>query len=131
VTPAAVADFRRYPLISALAAVHTAADHLQVHWADGRISPFHHPWLRDNCPCPLCVYSVTREQTLEIVDMGDDLAPDMARIDSRTATAASSIPAGCAPTPTTTLHAPSARPTAPIASSGTRTWRYRYSTTLR
>lgn len=81
-TPAAVADFRRYPLISALAAVHTAADHLQVHWADGRISPFHHPWLRDNCPCPLCVYSVTREQTLEIVDMGDDLAPDMARIDS-------------------------------------------------
>ena len=76
----AVADFRRYPLISALAAVHPAADHLQVHWADGRISPFHHPWLRDNCPCPHCVYSVTREQILEIVDTAEDLAPSAARV---------------------------------------------------
>ena len=78
----AVADFRHYPLISALTAVYSAADHLTAHWADGRISPFHHQWLRDNCPCPLCVYSVTREQILEIADTAEDLAPSAARVDS-------------------------------------------------
>ncbi|AMB83827.1 gamma-butyrobetaine dioxygenase [Pseudomonas agarici] len=78
---AAFADFRSYPLISALTAVHPLADRLEVHWADGRISPYHHVWLRDNCPCPQCVYTVTREQVLEIVDVPDDLTAAAARID--------------------------------------------------
>ena len=81
-TAAAFADFRTYPLISALTAVHTLADRIQVQWADGRVSPFHHQWLRDNCPCPQCVYSVTREQVLEIVDVAENLIPDSARIDA-------------------------------------------------
>ncbi|MGF6328289.1 gamma-butyrobetaine dioxygenase [Pseudomonas sp. BS3782 TE3695] len=81
-TAAAVADFRTYPLISALTAVHILADRIQVQWADGRVSPFHHQWLRDNCPCPQCVYSVTREQVLEIVDVAENLIPDSARIDA-------------------------------------------------
>jgi gamma-butyrobetaine dioxygenase len=80
-TAAAFADFRSYPLISALTAAQTLADRVQVQWADGRSSPFHHPWLRDNCPCPVCVYSVTREQVLEIVDVAEDLAPSSSRID--------------------------------------------------
>ncbi|KAF1012293.1 MAG: Gamma-butyrobetaine dioxygenase [Pseudomonas fluorescens] len=80
-TAAAVADFRTYPLISDLADVQVLADHLRVQWADGRVSPFHHQWLRDNCPCPECVYSVTREQVLEIVDVVDDLGADSARIE--------------------------------------------------
>jgi len=78
---AAVADFRTYPLISALASVQTLADRVQVKWADGRLSPFHHQWLRDNCPCPLCVYTVTREQVLEIVDVAEDLIPKACDID--------------------------------------------------
>ena len=81
-TAAAVADFRTYPLISALTGVQTLADRVLVKWADGRVSPFHHQWLRDNCPCPLCVYTVTREQVLEIVDVADDLTAHQTRIDA-------------------------------------------------
>ncbi|WP_339544032.1 gamma-butyrobetaine dioxygenase [Pseudomonas sp. RA_35y_Pfl2_P32] len=81
-TAAPIADFRRYPMISALTAVHTLADRVSVQWADGRTSPFHHPWLRDNCPCADCVYSVTREQVLEIVDVPADLLPLSTRVDS-------------------------------------------------
>ncbi|MEE3506949.1 MULTISPECIES: gamma-butyrobetaine dioxygenase [unclassified Pseudomonas] len=81
-TPA-VADFRNYPLISALTAVQPLADRLHVQWADGRLSPFHHQWLRDNCPCPECVYSVTREQVLEIVDVAEDLVPNTSLIDAQ------------------------------------------------
>ncbi|MGV8862596.1 MAG: gamma-butyrobetaine dioxygenase [Pseudomonas sp.] len=81
-TPA-VADFRNYPLISALTAVQPLADRLHVQWADGRLSPFHHQWLRDNCPCPECVYSVTREQVLEIVDVAEDLVPNTSLVDAQ------------------------------------------------
>ncbi|KWU51592.1 gamma-butyrobetaine dioxygenase [Pseudomonas sp. R11F] len=80
-TAAAVADFRTYPKICDLAQVQVQADQLLVQWADGRVSPFHHQWLRDNCPCPECVYSVTREQVLEIVDVDADLSATFARID--------------------------------------------------
>ncbi|HJR27402.1 MAG TPA: gamma-butyrobetaine dioxygenase [Pseudomonas sp.] len=82
-TAAAFADFRTYPLISALTAVHTLADRIQVTWADGRVSPFHHQWLRDNCPCPKCVYTVTREQVLEIVDVAEHLMPENATVDAQ------------------------------------------------
>jgi gamma-butyrobetaine dioxygenase len=81
-TAAAVADFRTYPLISALGGVQTLADRVAIEWADGRISPFHHVWLRDNCPCPKCVYNVTREQVFEIVDASEDLKPVAAHIDT-------------------------------------------------
>jgi gamma-butyrobetaine dioxygenase len=59
------------------------ADRLHVQWADGRNSPFHHQWLRDNCACSDCVYSVTREQVLEIVDIPDDLVPNASFIDPK------------------------------------------------
>ncbi|RVD79113.1 gamma-butyrobetaine dioxygenase [Pseudomonas koreensis] len=81
-TAAAVADFRTYPLISALSGVQSLADRVSIAWADGRISPFHHVWLRDNCPCEQCVYNVTREQVFEIVDAAPDLALASTHIDS-------------------------------------------------
>ena len=81
-TAAAVADFRTYPLISALNGVQNLADRVLIEWADGRVSPFHHVWLRDNCPCPQCVYSVTREQVFEIVDAAQDLSPSAVHIDT-------------------------------------------------
>ncbi|RBJ83737.1 gamma-butyrobetaine dioxygenase [Pseudomonas sp. MWU12-2534b] len=80
---AALADYRRYPLISPLSAVQLLPDRVQVRWGDERLSPFHHQWLRDNCPCAECVYSVTREQVLEIVDVPEDLGCLGARIDSQ------------------------------------------------
>jgi gamma-butyrobetaine dioxygenase len=81
-TAVAVADFRTYPLISALGGVQGLADRVVIEWADGRVSPFHHLWLRDNCPCDQCVYSVTREQVFESVDAAEDLRPLATRIDS-------------------------------------------------
>ncbi|CAH0232136.1 Gamma-butyrobetaine dioxygenase [Pseudomonas koreensis] len=81
-TAVAVADFRTYPLISALGGVQGLADRVVIEWADGRVSPFHHVWLRDNCPCDQCVYSVTREQVFESVDAAEDLQALATRIDS-------------------------------------------------
>lgn len=81
-TAVAVADFRTYPLISALGGVQGLADRVVIEWADGRVSPFHHVWLRDNCPCDQCVYSVTREQVFESVDAAEDLQPLTTRIDT-------------------------------------------------
>lgn len=81
-TAAAFADFRTYPLISALRTVQALADRVLVTWADDRVSPFHHQWLRDNCPCPQCVYPVTREQVLEIVDVPETLTATNAWIDN-------------------------------------------------
>ena len=80
-TAAAFADFRTYPLISALGGVQALADRVVVTWADQRVSPFHHQWLRDNCPCTQCVYTVTREQVLEIVDVDQNLTAANAHID--------------------------------------------------
>lgn len=82
-TAAALADFRTYPLISALNGVQALADRVLVKWADNRVSPFHHQWLRDNCPCAQCVYTVTREQVLEIVDVAQDLTATDAGIDGQ------------------------------------------------
>jgi gamma-butyrobetaine dioxygenase len=81
-TAAAVADFRTYPLISALSGVQSLADRVAIEWADGRVSPFHHVWLRDNCPCQQCVYNVTREQVFEIVDAAEELKPTASHIDT-------------------------------------------------
>ena len=81
-TAVTVADFRTYPLISALGGVQGLADRVVIEWADGRVSPFHHVWLRDNCPCDQCVYSVTREQVFESVDAAEDLQPLATRIDT-------------------------------------------------
>ena len=69
-------------LISALHGVQNLVDRVLIEWADRRISPFHHVWLRDNCPCAQCVYSVTREQLFEIVDAAPVLAPSTAYIDT-------------------------------------------------
>ncbi|AIO68715.1 gamma-butyrobetaine dioxygenase [Burkholderia oklahomensis] len=83
----AIADYRTYPLISALIAARRAPGLVEVDWADGRVSPFHNLWLRDNCPCPACVYSVTREQVFEIADMPEDLEAATAEIDAQGALA--------------------------------------------
>lgn len=81
-TAAAFADFRTYPLISALSGVQALADRVLVTWADTRVSLFHHQWLRDNCPCPQCVYTVTREQVLEIVDVAENLTAANVGVDA-------------------------------------------------
>lgn len=80
---APVADWRRYPILADLTGVQAASDHVAVTWSDGRVSPFHHQWLRDNCSCSQCVYRVTREQLFEIVDAPLELHPQRTRIDAQ------------------------------------------------
>ncbi|OHC45782.1 MAG: gamma-butyrobetaine dioxygenase, partial [Pseudomonadales bacterium RIFCSPLOWO2_02_FULL_63_210] len=70
-----IADYRSYPRVADLLEFARHPDLLELRWSDDRLSPFHHQWLRDNCPCAECVYSVTREQLLEIVDVAADIAP--------------------------------------------------------
>ncbi|WP_341958830.1 gamma-butyrobetaine dioxygenase [Pseudomonas sp. RC10] len=77
----AIADYRTYPLISPLLSVTATPELIEVLWADQRRSPFHLLWLRDNCPCEACVYSVTREQVFEIADVPLDLGVRAADID--------------------------------------------------
>ena len=77
----AIADYRTYPLISPLLSVTLTPELVEVLWADQRRSPFHALWLRDNCPCQACVYSVTREQVFEIADVPLDLEVRAADID--------------------------------------------------
>ncbi|HEY3046910.1 MAG TPA: gamma-butyrobetaine dioxygenase [Polaromonas sp.] len=75
---AAVADWRHFHTTQTVAAATLSDDALVVEWSDGRHSPYHFPWLRDNCPCPRCVYALTREQVFELADVPADLAPQHA-----------------------------------------------------
>ncbi|MDF0729267.1 gamma-butyrobetaine dioxygenase [Pseudomonas entomophila] len=76
----AIADYRRFPVISPLAGAERFAGGVTVTWADGRVSPFHSLWLRDNCPCDECVYTVTREQVFQVADVPEDTQPQAASI---------------------------------------------------
>jgi len=66
VTPALTPDFDVHAADVAVAAAATAPAWVEVTWAGGGSSRYHHVWLRDNCPCPLCVHQVTKEQTFEL-----------------------------------------------------------------
>lgn len=69
----AIPDFSTYAVISPIGSARWDGAQVTVEWRDGRHSPYHLLWLRDNCPCPHCVYPVTREQVFEIVDIPEDL----------------------------------------------------------
>lgn len=68
------ADWRSFSTPRRLDTCQLQADAVAVQWDDGRQNLFHFQWLRDNCPCPVCVHPVTREQVFEIVDVPLDLS---------------------------------------------------------
>ena len=68
-----IADWRPFASRHVVVSSEIGADAVAVEWSDGRISPFHFAWLRDNCPCVRCVHPLTREQVFEIVDAPADL----------------------------------------------------------
>lgn len=69
----AIADFSTYKVISPIRSALGDDTQVTVLWMDGRTSPYLLLWLRDNCPCSCCVYPVTREQIVEIVDIPEDI----------------------------------------------------------
>ena len=54
---------------------------LTVDWNDGRVSRFHHIWLRDNCTCEECGTTETGGRYLELLDIPEDVAPQQVRVD--------------------------------------------------
>ncbi|RAU45074.1 MULTISPECIES: gamma-butyrobetaine dioxygenase [unclassified Pseudomonas] len=79
----AIADYSTYPLISPLLWARLQPEGIEVTWGDQRRSPFHYLWLRDNCPCSACVYSVTREQVFEVADVPIDLTAQHTDVDEQ------------------------------------------------
>ncbi|CAI5759855.1 unnamed protein product [Candida verbasci] len=39
-------------------------DTIEVKWSDGNVSKYHNIWLRDNCHCSSCYYSITKQRLL-------------------------------------------------------------------
>jgi gamma-butyrobetaine dioxygenase len=72
---ASTPDFDSFPIDQSIAAVDLQHAWIAVTWSDGRISRFHHIWLRDNCPCDACVHQVTKEQMFELVTVPADIHP--------------------------------------------------------
>ena len=75
-------DFDSFPIEHAITGADVRPTHVDVAWSDGRQTPFHHIWLRDNCPCPVCVHQVTKEQMFEIVTVPTDVHPVSALVDA-------------------------------------------------
>ena len=74
------ADFDTYPLISQLLRAECHDRWLTLHWHDGLTARFHFLWLRDNCPCELCVHQVTKEQTFELLAIEPEIQPTQANL---------------------------------------------------
>jgi len=68
-------DFDTYSEDVTVTEARPASRWVAVSWSDGSLARFHHVWLRDNCPCPVCVHQVTKEQVFEFVSAPADNAP--------------------------------------------------------
>ena len=70
---ALLGNFDVYIAVAGLAAAHVNDTGVTVAWSDGHRGTFHFVWLRDNCPCEMCVHVGTKEQTFEMLDAATDL----------------------------------------------------------
>ena len=77
-----VQDWRVFATDHTLVRVTLTADTAVVIWSDGRETPLHRYFLRDNCTCSQCYLPLTREQLFEITDAPDDLDFVSAGIDA-------------------------------------------------
>ncbi|GHA10633.1 gamma-butyrobetaine dioxygenase [Oceanisphaera arctica] len=75
------AGYSNYPVNHLPLRIETGPDSLRLTWDDGHESEFHYLWLRDNCPCPSCVSTLTREQMFEICDVPLSIRPVEAQLD--------------------------------------------------
>ena len=73
-------DFETYPTEPPVVRADNTERWVEVGWADGSTARFNHVWLRDNCPCPLCVHHVTKEQTFELISVPHNLVAKLARV---------------------------------------------------
>ena len=64
-----IASFTPYPIKHHPVQIELNEESMTVIWDHGHKSEFHYLWLRDNCHCPKCISTATREQTFEICDV--------------------------------------------------------------
>jgi gamma-butyrobetaine dioxygenase len=76
-----ISDWRTFRSDQHIEALRKSTDRIDLTWSDGRVSPFHFEWLRDNCSCCVCVNEMTREQVFEIVDVDVHVTPTNAAVD--------------------------------------------------
>ncbi len=48
---------------------------ISITWKDETKSKFHSIWLRDNCACPLCIDTTTKERIYDLSDIPDSIKP--------------------------------------------------------
>ncbi|WP_116473933.1 gamma-butyrobetaine dioxygenase [Zobellella maritima] len=76
-----IAGYGNYQVNHKPLRIETGAESLRLVWDDGHESEYHYLWLRDNCPCPDCVSTLTREQLFEICDVPLSIRPLEAQLD--------------------------------------------------
>ncbi|CAH6720691.1 putative trimethyllysine dioxygenase [[Candida] jaroonii] len=59
-------------------------NHLEIHvtFEDGNQSTYHNIWLRDNCHCDKCYYSITKQRLLNSATINDDIKPKDLKVEN-------------------------------------------------
>ncbi len=73
-------DFDTYPVRHRVTAVDVIEHGVRVTWSDGLCSGFNRFWLRENAADPATTHPVTRELTLPLLDVPDNLAVSHAEV---------------------------------------------------
>ncbi|KAH9084433.1 hypothetical protein LEN26_020825 [Aphanomyces euteiches] len=55
--------------------IKTNAEFIEIQWADGQKSHFHHIWLRDNCTCEKCRHPIAEERMLDTLAISLSIQP--------------------------------------------------------
>ncbi|MEP0072076.1 MAG: TauD/TfdA family dioxygenase [Marinomonas sp.] len=75
-----VASFTPYPITHHPIHIELHEESMTVTWDHQHKSEYHYLWLRDNCHCPECISTKTREQVFEICDVPYSIKPSNAYI---------------------------------------------------
>ncbi|MEE2742610.1 MAG: TauD/TfdA family dioxygenase [Bdellovibrionota bacterium] len=68
-----IPDFINYPEEKKIISVKKLDIGVEILWDDNVVDYYHYFWLRENCPGPETTHPDTREQTLKLLDLPDDL----------------------------------------------------------
>ncbi len=79
-SPIETGDFSHCPVDHGIASLERSARTLEVVWSDGHVSEFLYLWLRDNCPCGVCVHAQTKERLFDLLSVPEDLRPASVRV---------------------------------------------------
>ena len=78
-----IPDFISYPEKNKIISVKKLNIGVEVLWDDSVIDHYHYFWLRENCPGPETTHPETREQTLKLLDIPEDLRAEDIYLDDK------------------------------------------------